>query len=195
MPTVFDVASSLLSKFERGSASPLKLQKLVFYTFGWYGHLTGEELFDEPIYAMQHGPVVGPLLSAHQGKHFISQGDLTDGRTIVDLDSYTSSVVDAVMSTYGKLSPGRLVDMTHEESVWISNWAQRQGQRADLPHSEVIAAFQGRSSGFGGIEIELPDPRVVALDSYVLEDMATARPGRAHRPFVDALLGADQRIA
>jgi uncharacterized phage-associated protein len=66
--SVFDVAAALLARHEGSPMSALKLQKLCFYTFGWYAHLTGKPLFRESFYAMQFGPVVGELLSAHAGQ-------------------------------------------------------------------------------------------------------------------------------
>lgn len=64
MITVFDVAAEFTDR-AGGEIEPVKLQKLCFYAFGCFAHLTGEALIGERFYAMRYGPVVGELLSAH----------------------------------------------------------------------------------------------------------------------------------
>lgn len=61
--SVFDVATDILKMSGVESMDALKLQQLVYYTFGWYAHVTGRRLFDQQFYAMQHGPVVSYLLT------------------------------------------------------------------------------------------------------------------------------------
>ena len=65
MRSVFDVSLDILKVSGQESLPTLTLQKLVFYTYGWYAHLTGSRLFEQSFYAMPKGPVVGELLTAH----------------------------------------------------------------------------------------------------------------------------------
>lgn len=160
--SVFDIGASLIERSGEGAMSTVKLQKLCFYTFGWYAHLTGESLFSESFYAMEKGPVVGELLSAHAGHARVSRDQLMtqlaerDGFRD-DLGAYVERVIGAVWSYYGRFGPWKLVDLTHEEDVWQSAWmARREGtKRADLTHDAVIEHFLWRSTT-GEEDLELP---------------------------------------
>ena len=39
--SVFDITAALLNRAPGGELPTLKLQKLCFYVYGWYAHLTG----------------------------------------------------------------------------------------------------------------------------------------------------------
>lgn len=64
--------------------SPMKLLKLVYIAYGWYLALLDEKLFDETIYAWQHGPVIESLY--HEFKHFRSH-PITQPSMSLDLDT------------------------------------------------------------------------------------------------------------
>ena len=141
MITVFDVAGSLLQHARKESLSPLKLQKLAFYSFGWYGHLTGDKLFRDPFYAMAYGPVVSPLLSAHSGRQDVSKSELEEhqNRKLAVQDDYAAEVVDAIWQSYGSYSHSELIEMTHCEQPWDVAWNQKRrenAKRSDLDSSD-----------------------------------------------------------
>lgn len=151
MTTVFDVADAILERSDRNRISTIKLQKLVFYTFGWYGMVTGRLLFEDPIYAMPKGPVVGTLLSAHQGQRSLTLDELHESASFTSAqdDALLDSVVDAVMATYGKFGPWDLVEMTHQESPWEDAWAYAEktgSSRVDLDPSTVLEFFEAKFS-------------------------------------------------
>jgi uncharacterized phage-associated protein len=151
MTTVFDVATTLIEQSGNTSMSTVKLQKLCFYTFGWYAHLTGDSLFPETFYAMKKGPVVGELLSAHAKSSKVTASGLGHQFSVRDeeptpLLPYPKAVLDAVLDYYGKFDPWQLVDKTHEEQVWVDAWKTRpsDSQRGALPQVDIIAYFLGR---------------------------------------------------
>lgn len=43
---------------ERKEVTPMKLQKLLYYAYGWYYTVFEKKLFDAPIFAWNYGPVV-----------------------------------------------------------------------------------------------------------------------------------------
>ncbi len=189
MATVFDIARELITR-GGGSLETLKLQKLTFYTFGWYAHLTGEQLFGEKFYAMRRGPVVGELLSAHAGQ---KTADITmidaqrEAREDLpeELDAYTSAVLDGVWRAYGQKDSWDLVDLTHQEAVWVDAWAARpEGSgRSTLGSQHVVEYFLTHAPK-PGEDLDLP-PAMVSLVSA--EDLEAVESGaQVHVPFVQA---------
>lgn len=177
--TVFDVAGALLDRAPGEELETLRLQKLCFYTFGWYAHQTGEALFDESFYAMKRGPVVGELLSAHAKQIKFSREQLAkqfDEHELPDekLSPYVSELVDGVWECYGAMSSYKLVELTHKETVWSDAWDHRpEGyKRGDLPHDEIIEYFLHRSfTPFEALKLHLPDSRVTFVDIDWLEQL------------------------
>jgi uncharacterized phage-associated protein len=152
MTTVFDVATTLIERSGGHPMSTVKLQKLCFFTFGWYAHLTGDSLFPETFYAMEKGPVVGELLSAHAEKHEVSADELSSQFGARDeerepLSPYASAVLDGVLGYYGQFDQWQLVRMAHEEGVWQKAWDSRpeQSKRGVLTQQAIIAYFLGRT--------------------------------------------------
>ena len=190
MTTVFDVATELIER-SGGSIETVKLQKLCFYAFGWYAHLTGEPLFGETFYAMPKGPVISELLSAHAGRSRVDLGMMTDQREEREderdeLDPYKRAVLDAVWSYYGEKTKWDLVDMTHEESVWDDAWKSRRtgARRADLPREDVVEYFLCRIPK-PNEKLDLP-PSMISRAST--SDLAAIEAeAQVHRPFVDAV--------
>ncbi|WP_167853887.1 Panacea domain-containing protein [Acidipropionibacterium timonense] len=190
MTSVFDIAAEFIDR-SGGVIETVKLQKLCFYAFGWYAHLTGEPLFGETFYAMEYGPVVGELLSAHAKQRTVGARMIQDQREArqderEELDPYKKAVLDAVWAVYGDKDRWKLVDLTHEESVWCEAWDSRRPgtKRGDLAREDVIAYFldrQPRSSE----QLDLPP----AMISRASADELTAIEAEAevHRPFVDAV--------
>lgn len=160
MTTAFDVAAAFLERAPKESLSAIKLQKLTFYAFGWYAKVTGSELFDDRLVAMQYGPVVSDLLNAHSGSQRLSLKQLAQDRNLNPLsDPYALAVVDAVWASYGDVAPFDLVDMTHLEGPWITKWREAQSaQRGSLeiPLNDVVEYFANKDSA----NYTLPDGRV-----------------------------------
>lgn len=197
--SVFDVAQHFLSRAERNEVSPLKLQKLCFYAFGWYSYQTGSALFSDRFYAMELGPVVSELLSAHAGRRRLSLRELQPQfevreTTPTPLDSYTSAVVDAVWDHYGTFDAGQLVDMTHEEQVWVDAWDARpeHSKRGDMPQQDIIEYFFFRHATVPS-DLKLPDARVGVEDASfftAIETRGTATPPSYFADLQRFLVGA-----
>lgn len=190
MTTVFDIAAELIERSD-GRIETVKLQKLCFYAFGWYAHLTGDPLFGETFYAMERGPVVGELLSAHAGRVSIDGQMIQDQRAAredewEDLGVYKRAVLDAVWDAYGSRTCWQLVDMTHEETVWVQAWqARRTGtKRGDLPRDAVIDYFVDRYPKETE-KLDLP-PAMISRAPYS-ELAKIESQAQVHRPFVDAI--------
>ena len=104
MRSVFDVSLDILKVSGQESLPTLTLQKLVFYTYGWYAHLTGSRLFEQSFYAMSKGPVVGELLTAHACRLDVDRDVLEMGRELLEdepqpEDPYYIQIIEAVWGT------------------------------------------------------------------------------------------------
>lgn len=190
MTSVFDVASELIER-SGGSIETVKLQKLCFYAFGWYAHLTGEPLFGETFYAMPKGPVVGELLSAHATQPRVDLKKIEDQREArederEELDAYKKAVLDAVWSAYGSASSWDLVERTHKESVWDEAWKSRRSgtKRGDLSRDAVIEYFVDRYPK-DGEKLDLPPAMISRASAAELADIESG--AQVHRPFVEAV--------
>lgn len=188
MITVFDVAGSLLQHARKESLSPLKLQKLAFYSFGWYGHLTGDKLFHDQFYAMEYGPVVSPLLSAHSGRQDVSKAELENhqGRELRVQDDYAAEVVDAIWQSYGSYSHSLLIEMTHCERPWDVAWNKNRpdwAKRSDLSSDDIVAHFRSKRTStyiFDDRTVTvpvlalLPDRRKTSVSELSLDSMESS---------------------
>lgn len=204
MINVFDVAGSLLSHARNETLSPLKLQKLAFYSFGWYAHLTGEKLFHDRFYAMEYGPVVSPLLSAHSGAGLVSKRELEEYQSAhLEVDeNFAAAVVDAVWAAYGKFNHSQLIEMTHCEQPWDTawNWRRPRGaKRSDLSADEIVEHFKKKNDAqykvFGTtitvpVLALLPDPYKTTVSEHSLRAMDSSE---SHIPLDHAKRAAELR--
>ncbi|MBM7770146.1 putative phage-associated protein [Actinokineospora baliensis] len=141
MASVHDVVAAILDR--TGPESPMKLQKLLYYTQGWHLGRTGEPLFPNRIEAWTAGPVVPEVYHRHEGTREVEGWPGGDGGRLSAADA---DLVATVVDRYGCFDRHQLSAMTHEEEPWRS-------ARGDLPDSApssarvseaVMARFFGR---------------------------------------------------
>ena len=181
--SVFDISARMFDASGSQEMDAIKLQKLMYYTFGWYGRLTGQALFGQSFYAMQHGPVVGELLTLHSGQTSVSRDLIESGRGAledapIESDSYLEQVIESVWGFYGSMNPWDLVASTHSETPWLSAWEQRAdgSRRADLDQADIIEYFVHRTDIDPKLEHLMPPPQISmfgAEDVAILEDFPT----------------------
>ena len=106
--------------------SNMKLQKLLYYAQGAYMAIMGGLLFDDPILAWTHGPVVGNVY--HRFKVFGSNGIDVDDLDYPEFDAETEGILAQVYDVFGQYSAWKLREMTHEETPWKST---EQGKAID----------------------------------------------------------------
>lgn len=97
--------------------SNLKLQKLCYYAQGFYLAIYDKPLFDEPIRAWAHGPVVESLYREYKDY----EANIIPIPDDIDLSIYepaTQEFLNEVYSVYGQYSAWKLRNMTHEEPPW-----------------------------------------------------------------------------
>ena len=92
----------------------LKLQKLLYYAQGCYSAMKGKALFDDKIYAWQHGPVVPAVYSVYKE---YGANPIKDTAP-VEIDEDTEAVLEQVYQVFGQFSALKLREMTHNETPW-----------------------------------------------------------------------------
>ena len=127
---VQEVANYFLNKLDietEDCISNLKLQKLVYYAQGFVMAIKDKKLFNEPIEAWEHGPVVRVLYNKYKanGKSGIMR---TEGLEYPHLEQYPEimEILDEVYQVYGQFSAWRLRDMTHDETPWLKTGRNQQ---------------------------------------------------------------------
>lgn len=130
------------------SLSNLKLQKLCYYAAGLIAAVRPDDappLFEDPIKAWQHGPVV-PTLYHRFSKH---KADSIPHVEVFDFESFDApdlAVLDDVYKFYGQYSAWKLRNMTHEEAPWVNAFEQGDSvittaALRDYFRNEVDAAY------------------------------------------------------
>jgi uncharacterized phage-associated protein len=124
MASVFDVSGYIL---QLGNANDnegydlitnLKMQKLVYYSQGFYLAMYNSPLFNSPIEAWEHGPVCPELYRALK----IYQANplpAVDENCVEQLSEKEIDIITEVYGVYGQYSAWRLREMTHQESPWL----------------------------------------------------------------------------
>jgi len=120
------------------SITNLKLQKLTYYAQGFNLALYDEPLFNEPIEAWMHGPVVPNLYYSYK-KHGSNPIPKPIG---MDFDRYnerTKELLNQVQEVYGQFSAWKLRDLTHEEAPWINSY---QKPDCTIKHEDMKEFFK-----------------------------------------------------
>lgn len=154
---------SLLSKGL--SVSPLKIQKILYYTQSWYMVFFGREntLFAENPQAWVNGPVYPVIYREYKDKADDMCGHLhaadfgcTDETlaetaaalaTKMHLSDDEIGCIDSVVMLYGSKSQNQLIFMTHSESPWAD---QRKGlspfdySRREIPLDSMYEYYKAR---------------------------------------------------
>ena len=99
-----------------GYITHLKLQKLMYYIQGIAASIYGEKAFSEDICAWEYGPVV--LSVYHTYKNNKNQPLLLGSRPVQQLSDGLNHIIEIVVDSYGSLTAGRLVSLTHDENPW-----------------------------------------------------------------------------
>lgn len=115
------------AKQEDIPVTQLKLLKLVYIGYGWVAAVLDRQLFDEPIEAWQHGPVVNSLY--HEFKHY-GRDPITTLGVSFDLEREQITYPDIpedeedirfiltfVWDIYKRYSAWALREKTHEENT------------------------------------------------------------------------------
>lgn len=96
--------------------TPLKLQKLLYYIQGMALRIYGKPAFLNSISAWQYGPVVEEVYQQYKGRNPISTP-----KTDYEVCDGLKKIIELVVSSYGQIEAGSLIDLTHDEDPWINS--------------------------------------------------------------------------
>ena len=142
MARVKDVAEYFLVLDEENKGdgiSNLKLQKLIYYAQGFYSAIYDRPLFNSPISAWTHGPVIECLYHEYKGygKNHIPVPTGFDTNT---LSGDEEDIIEEVFEVFGQFSAWKLRNMTHEEPPWLNHEAMAD----TIPLPEITEYFKTR---------------------------------------------------
>ncbi len=114
--------------------SNLALQKLLYFSQGWYLALANERLIDDEFEAWRYGPVVPGVY--HAFKIYLSNPIPEDhllAHHKASLTENENNFLDKIWDVYGKLPPHQLVAISHDkDGPWRKVWDEdNSGQMND----------------------------------------------------------------
>lgn len=117
------VAAYLLKQCE--DVTHLALQKMLYYTQGFYYAFSKQFMFDEDCEAWVHGPVYREIYNKYSDYKY---GTIDE---VLEIDNgYFSTlekaVMDSVVDSFGRYSGKVLERLTHSESPWLTTRAELQ---------------------------------------------------------------------
>ncbi len=174
------------------SISNLKLQKLVYYAQAWHLAVHGRPLFNDPLQAWAHGPVVPGLYQRYRDYGWQPLPRPTT--PVLDIDSETQAVLDDVWEAYGPYTAKRLETMTHEEAPWQKARARQGCAPGDfcndpIRHEEMQLFYSHQSDLMRG-RIPTNDP-AVSFEDLFAKAFPTDEPGPS--PWYSSLRQEDQK--
>jgi len=126
-------AIDIASFFIRKGVSPLKLQKLLYYSQVWFFVTERRMLFQDTIRAWKFGPVVHQVWSEfkYMKRSSVIPQDRAKNVNLKNVQGFLEEVWDA----YGHLSSSNLVDLTHKEKPWQ---IARKGTKDGDPSKSLV---------------------------------------------------------
>lgn len=115
---VADYFLALVCPDEGDNMTHLKLQKLLYYAQGFHLAIHGEPLFEEPIFAWPHGPVVPAIydvFKAYGSTPLPCPEEWDEERVPIEVADLLVEIYDV----FGRYTASTLRNMTHGEPPWL----------------------------------------------------------------------------
>jgi len=118
--SIYDVADYFLKIVDRDSGStitPLKLQKILYYSQGYYLAMYDKELFSADFRAWAHGPANEDIYGKYKDEKYEAIPEPSD--EIKTLDDHVMKFLNDIWHTFGMYDGKFLEEQTHKEKPWI----------------------------------------------------------------------------
>ena len=138
---VTTVADLILARAaQRGQRlSNLKLQKLLYYAQGYHLAATGEPLYDTPVRAWEHGPVVPDIWHRHRTD--IGWLTITPVPEAPAVDGAFAATVEQVLDEFLGFSAEELREMSHLDAPWRVTRQSNPGAASPIIPTELIGGY------------------------------------------------------
>jgi uncharacterized phage-associated protein len=145
MYSAFEVANFFIAtSLKKGKEiSPMKLQKLVYFAYGWYLALYKKTLINETIEAWKFGPVIRSLYEEFKiyGNKSITNlyKDPYTSKTPEIKDAQTLEFLEIIWNIYADFSAIQLANHTHESgSPWYLTIEKYLKSQTAIPRNKDI---------------------------------------------------------
>lgn len=122
--------------------TPLKLQKLLYLAQANFIASTDERLFDEPVEAFRHGPVVYRTYAKYSGSQIIAARENSSaGSADQDMPADTRDFLDKIWLRYKDFSAGQLRNLTHTQDPWVNHYVENS-YRTEIPDEDMARYYR-----------------------------------------------------
>lgn len=131
-------------KEEKNDLSKLKIQKLLYYTQGYYSALYDKYLFEEEIEARKYGPVVKKVYNEFkkiEGNFVPTDKYKMGNEEIKKMNKEEKELIEDVFNLMGQYSAWRLRDKTHQEDPWKNNYISGK-KNITIPKEDIKKYFK-----------------------------------------------------
>jgi putative zinc finger/helix-turn-helix YgiT family protein len=135
------VLSYFLSKSEFKYNSPLKLNKILFYTDLVCYRETGRSMMGLSYRAAPHGPVPSrydTLFAELKNQGYLNATTIDSGYNVIEIfeaqnlpnmsifSREETIILDKIVATFAQMTPKRIRDISHEEKAWIERNVKKE---------------------------------------------------------------------
>ncbi|SIQ34017.1 type II TA system antitoxin MqsA family protein [Halanaerobium kushneri] len=121
---------------ELGEVTPLALQKLLYYSQGFYKTFYDEFLFNDNCEAWVHGPVYKDIYFKYRNFGYNPIEDESLEFKNIELTEAEEELLDSIIDNFGCYSAKTLEKMTHSERPWRLT---RKNLKAEEKSDEIIS--------------------------------------------------------
>ena len=123
---------------KKSFVNSIKLQKLVYISYGWCWALLGRELFEDEIQAWEYGPIIPAVWHVCKDQGLEIKTPLKIQESSLDKD--TKGLLDVVYEVYVKQESARIVKITHALGTpWSLVW---NGTHDKIPKYVIWRYFE-----------------------------------------------------
>lgn len=149
--TIFDVANYFINlsiSEEENPITPLKLQKLCYYTQAWSLVWDDKAIFDDKFEAWIHGPANRELYTKYRsfGYGVITQVD--EDFNVGVFYKEEIETMNVVWDAYGRYTGKYLEQLTHQEKPWIA----ARGNCSNGDYCEVAITLESMKEYYSSLE-------------------------------------------
>lgn len=147
-------------KNKKTDITPMKIQKLIYFSHGWNLAIFEEALIDELVEAWRYGPVIPSIY--HEFK-FFGKDSITSFaysrenypskplENIIFLkipipeNENTIALLDRIIEVYGKLSVIQLSNLTHQpDTPWAQVWNKNSPKNKNIDNKIIKKYFKSK---------------------------------------------------